>query len=322
MLGATTAGMAFSNASVALVHGMSRPIGAFFPRPARAVERDAAARDHRLFGAGRARALRRLRPRDGDSRRGRGKPGRGCPPARRIAPAQRGSAGPDAALLGHRCRALRRAVAGDGEPGDSPRVPRQTTRECLRATRSSIFTAACTVKIKHGPITAAPHPALSPQAGRGQGEGRSQDCGKNSVELDLDLLVDDAHRVGLQIFGRRRVEHLSGADIKAGGMQRALDQLAVEPAVGEPGIGMSADVVGREKSAVDVVKRDRAAGDLDAQRLAFGQIADGWLPGPSPFRPRSSNLPMTQGRATIRGGRARKAGRWSPKPTTCRSGSG
>src|SRR5260221_12973487 len=30
MLGATTAGMAFSNASVALVHGMSPPIGAFF----------------------------------------------------------------------------------------------------------------------------------------------------------------------------------------------------------------------------------------------------------------------------------------------------
>ena len=33
MLGATTAGMAFSNASVALVHGMSRPIGAFFHVP-------------------------------------------------------------------------------------------------------------------------------------------------------------------------------------------------------------------------------------------------------------------------------------------------
>jgi len=29
----------------------------------------------------------------------------------------------------------------------------------------------------------------------------------------------------------------------------------------------------------------------------------------------------SQGRATIRGGRARKAGKWSPKPTTCRSGS-
>jgi alcohol dehydrogenase class IV len=33
MLGATTAGIAFSNASVALVHGMSRPIGAFFHVP-------------------------------------------------------------------------------------------------------------------------------------------------------------------------------------------------------------------------------------------------------------------------------------------------
>jgi alcohol dehydrogenase class IV len=33
MLGAMTAGMAFSNASVALVHGMSRPIGAFFQVP-------------------------------------------------------------------------------------------------------------------------------------------------------------------------------------------------------------------------------------------------------------------------------------------------
>jgi alcohol dehydrogenase class IV len=33
MLGAMTAGMAFSNSSVALVHGMSRPIGAFFHVP-------------------------------------------------------------------------------------------------------------------------------------------------------------------------------------------------------------------------------------------------------------------------------------------------
>jgi len=33
MLGATQAGMAFSNSSVCLVHGMSRPIGAFFHVP-------------------------------------------------------------------------------------------------------------------------------------------------------------------------------------------------------------------------------------------------------------------------------------------------
>ncbi len=33
MVAATMAGIAFSNASVALVHGMSRPIGAFFHVP-------------------------------------------------------------------------------------------------------------------------------------------------------------------------------------------------------------------------------------------------------------------------------------------------
>ncbi|GAB3384937.1 hypothetical protein GCM10027514_25320 [Azotobacter armeniacus] len=33
MLGSTLAGVAFSNASVALVHGMNRPIGAFFHVP-------------------------------------------------------------------------------------------------------------------------------------------------------------------------------------------------------------------------------------------------------------------------------------------------
>jgi alcohol dehydrogenase class IV len=33
MLGATQAGIAFTNASVALVHGMSRPIGAHFHVP-------------------------------------------------------------------------------------------------------------------------------------------------------------------------------------------------------------------------------------------------------------------------------------------------
>ena len=33
MLGATLAGAAFANASVALVHGMSRPIGAHFHLP-------------------------------------------------------------------------------------------------------------------------------------------------------------------------------------------------------------------------------------------------------------------------------------------------
>src|SRR5215472_1769249 len=52
------------------------------------------------------------------------------------------------------------------------------------------------------------------------------------VEADLDFLADYAHRISLQIFGRRWIEHLSGADVEPRGMQRALDRLAIEPAIG------------------------------------------------------------------------------------------
>ena len=77
MLGATTAGMAFSNASVALVHGMSRPIGAFFHVPHGLSNAMLLPGDHRLLGPGGARTLRRLRPRDGRGRGERRQPERG-----------------------------------------------------------------------------------------------------------------------------------------------------------------------------------------------------------------------------------------------------
>jgi hypothetical protein len=51
------------------------------------------------------------------------------------------------------------------------------------------------------------------------------------VELDLDFAVDDADGVGFQIFGCRWVEHLSGANVETRRVQRALDQLTVEPAI-------------------------------------------------------------------------------------------
>ena len=74
MLAATIAGIAFSNASVALVHGMSRPIGGFFHVPhglSNAMLLPAVT----AFSAERGgRALRRLRPRDGRRRRRREPP--------------------------------------------------------------------------------------------------------------------------------------------------------------------------------------------------------------------------------------------------------
>ena len=66
-------------------------------------------------------------------------------------------------------------------------------------------------------------------------------------------------------------------------MQRALDFVAIEKPFAQSRMTMRADVVGREKIAVDVVKRDRMAGDLDAERLAFGQISAAGCPDPARF---------------------------------------
>ncbi|MEJ0048545.1 MAG: iron-containing alcohol dehydrogenase [Rhodospirillales bacterium] len=80
MIGAHHAGLAFTNASVALVHGMSRPEGAHFPRRARPFQRHAAAGDHQFLARKRPAALRRritnnrLRPSAGRRRCGRRRP--------------------------------------------------------------------------------------------------------------------------------------------------------------------------------------------------------------------------------------------------------
>ena len=51
-----------------------------------------------------------------------------------------------------------------------------------------------------------------------------------AVKALADLVVDDADGIGLQIDGRRRVEHLSGSNIETGRVQGTLDQLADEAA--------------------------------------------------------------------------------------------
>src|SRR4029077_14240808 len=61
-----------------------------------------------------------------------------------------------------------------------------------------------------------------------------------------------------------------------------LDYLAVEPAVGQAGIGVSTNIIGCEEVAVGVVERDRMAGKLYSDDLAFGQVAT--CGGPNPAR--------------------------------------
>ena len=125
MLGATTAGMAFSNASVALVHGMSRPIGAFFHVPhglsnamllPEVTAFSAPAALDRYADCARAMGVADESEGSQSRRRAAG---------RRIAPAERGSAGAEPARLRHRPGALRGIIAGDGEPGIGIGLARQ-----------------------------------------------------------------------------------------------------------------------------------------------------------------------------------------------------
>src|SRR6266481_8813920 len=87
-------------------------------------------------------------------------------------------------------------------------------------------------------IAAGPSEGLFDREVRLVSGGRPAPAHAVSIEPNLNLVVDDTHRIDLQILGRRRVEHLSAADVKARSMQRAFDHLTVEPAVGQAGIGV------------------------------------------------------------------------------------
>ena len=131
MLGATTAGMAFSNASVALVHGMSRPIGAFFHVP-HGLSNAMLLPEITAFSA--PAALERYADcarAMGVAEEGEGSQAAVARLARRIAPAQRRFEGAEPAGLRHRpgrYDELLPVMASQAWP----RARRRTTRASLR----------------------------------------------------------------------------------------------------------------------------------------------------------------------------------------------
>ena len=131
MLGATTAGMAFSNASVALVHGMSRPIGAFFHVP-HGLSNAMLLPEVTAFSAPAAlRPLCRLRPRDGRRRRERGQPERlshgcsmSCAGSTTICKCRaRAPYGIDRARYEELLPVMASQALASGSPANNPRVP-------------------------------------------------------------------------------------------------------------------------------------------------------------------------------------------------------
>src|SRR6266852_6120974 len=100
----------------------------------------------------------------------------------------------------------------------------------------------------------------------------------DSACLDLDVVADDAHGVDRDVLVDRRSERLAGAHLEAPGMERALDAVAVEPALGQHGKGVGADIVGGKDLAIEIIERNRFVADLDSQHLAFadiGELCDG-----------------------------------------------
>src|SRR5216683_3417951 len=95
-----------------------------------------------------------------------------------------------------------------------------------------------------------------------------------SARLHLDVVADDADGEDLDILVHWWAERLPGAHLEPPGMEGAFDAVAVEPAVGQHGEGMGANIVGGEDLAIDIVERDRLVADLDAQHLALADIGE------------------------------------------------
>ena len=84
--------------------------------------------------------------------------------------------------------------------------------------------------------------------------------------------IDDLVGADRQL-GRRRVDR-AGAQVEAGGVQRAFDLAALQPAVGERGVLVGAGVVdGEDLAVLGVEHRDRRVG-VEPQGLTSRQIRE------------------------------------------------
>jgi len=102
---------------------------------------------------------------------------------------------------------------------------------------------------------------------------RSRRCRRR--EIDEHLPVLDRGAEGVEIDEAGRLHRLAGAHVERAEMQAALDDVAVEDAVGEVGGGVGAARLGGIEGAVDIVDGDELAADLEALDAAGRQIGGG-----------------------------------------------
>ena len=83
-------------------------------------------------------------------------------------------------------------------------------------------------------------------------------------QADLNLIPFDTHGQDRQITDDRRSKPLSGLDLEATSMERALDDIAIKPSVTQERIGVSADIVSGIYLPVYALQRDIEVASLDA----------------------------------------------------------
>src|SRR5215471_5855462 len=82
--------------------------------------------------------------------------------------------------------------------------------------------------------------------------------------------VLDFHRIGFDVHRARRTHRLAGRNVEPPLMQRALDVLAIDEAVGEARLSVRAGVMRRVNRATHVVKADRLIAERRAQSAVLG----------------------------------------------------
>src|SRR5260370_40657288 len=94
----------------------------------------------------------------------------------------------------------------------------------------------------------------------------------SSLFLEENRAVFDLHGVGANVLGAGDADGLAGRDVKLPLVQRAFDLLALDEAVGEARLPVSASIVRSENFAAEVVQAHRLHAEIDEQRPVFGDI--------------------------------------------------
>src|SRR6476659_7858437 len=86
------------------------------------------------------------------------------------------------------------------------------------------------------------------------------DDSNSSAELKLDAVARETRRPGREGDFGRRTRRRAGSDVEAALVQRALDLMALDPAIAQARVAVRAAVGDREDGAADEVDRDLLAG--------------------------------------------------------------